>query len=71
MWGCKPSCSPIRATRGKKRNLYKGLAKDERSSVDGDQVTGNELLYCCITFRNCAKKDTVAWTLVLQGSVLW
>jgi hypothetical protein len=51
MRGCKPSCSPIRVLEVKK-SLYKGLAKTLRSSVDDDQVTGNEPLYCCITFRD-------------------
>jgi len=52
MWGCKPSCSPIRATRGKKGASTRVSQKTLRSSVDDDQVTGNEPLRCCITFRD-------------------
>jgi hypothetical protein len=52
MWGCKPSCSPIRVLEVQKRATTRVSQKTLRSSVDDDQVTGNEPLYCCITFRD-------------------
>jgi len=70
MWGCKPSCSPIRATRGKKGASTRVSQKTLRSSVDDDQVTGNEILCCCITFGDSSLDPCLAGFCTLVGEVL-
>jgi hypothetical protein len=70
MWGCKPSCSPIRATRGKKGASTRVSQKTLRSSVDDDQVTGNETLCCCITFGDSSLDPCLAGFCTLVGEVL-
>jgi hypothetical protein len=69
MWGCKPSCSPIRATRGKKGASTRVSQKTLRSSVDDDQVTGNASLCCCITFRDGSLDACLTGFCILVGEL--
>jgi hypothetical protein len=69
MWGCKPSCSPIRATRGKKGASTRVSQKTLRSSGGDDQVTGNASLCCCITFTDGGLNPCLTGFCTLAGEL--